>query len=187
MPAITGVYGGGPHGVTGPRIIVDAIEPMLMLQDAQGATSQLGTAMWLRNLAHPYLVDQIKRRFGNEGDDVVGKWQQLGPNTGAIRQGKGFAPWHPINQRTGEMLAFLTTSFRVQGYGTATSLTIPNQARGEMKQKITIAQLGGYPKTEGRRLGPSRMAPARPVLGIGSRDAMSLKLSLIKFIRSGAI
>lgn len=143
---------------------VDDHDVEKMLDDVIRFLSPNGAMAFLQGVIGPYLSKRAGDRFKDEGDDVVGKWQELHPATVAIREAGNWPVGgdHPINRRSGEL-----ENWVVQGgwaaYPTAlgASMQYPkNRPTGELKHKVTVAQSG-----EGR-------TPARPVLGVNEADLM---------------
>lgn len=151
-------------------------------------TAQLGAAglhAFAMTSILPWLQRRISRRFASEGDEVTGKWAELMHTTGMIRSSQGYPAWHPINQRSGRLRRWLTSSFRITpGYGVV--VTLPGNGSPLDMEKLTIAQKGGYSrKRVGSRAGPNRPAPARPVLGLGKADEYKINRDLMEWIRVG--
>jgi hypothetical protein len=127
-------------------------------------------SIFLEEEFKPYLVERIRNRFANEGDDVVGTWAPLSPVTeqwrawGRERQFWSVGDDHPINQRTREMYDYLTegtwqvyTGGAGQGSAVLSSPTNRNNDR-KMREKLSQAQRG------------RGSSPSRPVLGMNEAD-----------------
>jgi hypothetical protein len=170
------------------QVQLDANHTMLMFIRMGVAVSPQMTRVFMGRHVYPYLADRARRRFRSEGDDASGRWAALAFNTGRIRRSKGFPAWHPINKRTGELESFATGSYRISGMENLT-LTMPgNRGNARQQSKLRVAQKGGHVKSDrgARRMGPSRPAPARPVLAVGFRDSSELTLALLRWIQQGA-
>lgn len=118
------------------------------------------------------LRERADARFASEGDSASRKWAPLRFSTEEIREAKGFPRAHPINERTGEMHNFLSNSVgvAVSEPGVAT-LTWPNDAAGELFDKLETAQRG--------RKSPSTVK--RPVIAMDEGDAVLMLESLTKW------
>lgn len=125
-----------------------------------------GLTAFLSVTVYPYLLDRAKERFQSEGDDVVGKWTPLAPQTQIIRQSMGYGGSHPINRRTSELEDYITqgrVAAAVQATPDGAFLKHPASApSGRLKSKVKTAQMGD-PKF-------GRGTPPRPVLGMNERD-----------------
>lgn len=139
-------------------------------------TSSAGTAAFLATTVAPYLRGRAERRFENEGDDVVGKWQELSAATQEWRENGGFVPDHPINRRTGELEEYIVGApvgvFMTPGGASLTYPKDPPTNRG-LQRKMETAQKGrGYPRT-----------PARPVIGMNEADLAFMTTGLTLYLQ----
>lgn len=144
---------------------------------------------FMQDKVRPFINQRTIERFESEGDDASGKWEQLQLTTGRIRMFQGFPPLHPINVRTGQLRAFVTTSSRVSNVGRyGASATFPGKLpSGELRHKLEIAQMGGRGRNTHSRQGPNRAAPPRPVLALGFVDQQFVGYSLLDWIKVGAM
>lgn len=149
---------------------------------------QSSLRIFMQDKVRPFINQRTRDRFRTEGDDASGKWEQLQLTTGRIRMFKGYPPLHPINVRSGQLRNFVTTSSRVSNVGRyGASLTFPGALpRGELRNKLEIAQVGGRGKQSRHHAGPNRAAPARPVLALGFVDQQFVGYSLLDWIKVGA-
>lgn len=133
------------------------------------AISDASIEAWLAAEASPYLANQTRVRFANEGDPTVGQWAQLTSATVGIRESKGYPGEHPINKRTGALEQYLTqASGRIEPTATGVELVTPEDSPdGELALKLVTAQSGGTSKW-------GNPIPKRPVLGIGLDDGLAL-------------
>lgn len=137
-----------------------------MLMAVNTVLSPLGMMGFLKGVVTPYVRLRAAQRFANEGDDTVGKWAPLQPQTQEIRERLDLpiGPAHPINRRTGELESYITQSDSdvVSAAGGA-QLTYPGNAPTgrAIQQKMETAQ-------KGRSRTP--MTVPRPVLGLGITD-----------------
>lgn len=142
-----------------------------------GALSPTGLALWMESVLTPYLQQRARDRFRSEGDDAVGKWAPLSPATVSIRENAGYSGEHPINHRSGQLERYITSGavMRVTLFPGGALMTYPgNEPTGELGRKLQTAQEGkGQPYT-----------PARPVLGISSKDISFAITALDEYITS---
>jgi len=160
-------------------ITLDDARVMQQLDIIQLILGEASMEKFLLTAAVPYLQDRIDQRFADEGDDVVGQWQDLADSTISIRQSAGFPGDHPINYRTGEMLDYLDTNEGEISPGNGdVRITFPGgDMPVEIQQKLMTAQFGrDTPKT-----------PKRPVLGINQIDATDLTDDLSEYLQTGLI
>jgi hypothetical protein len=156
-----------------------------MLHVLDTALNPIAIASFLGADVGPFLTARARARFAGEGDDVVGNWRPLEAATQAIRaSGRSQGLWnvgdaHPINRRTGDMEAFITsTGFQISPVTIGATLTFPGGTPDtEMQEKIKTAQQGkADPKT-----------PARPVLAVGIADMNWVLLALASHIKKTRI
>lgn len=135
--------------------------------------SESGLSDFLRDEVDPYLRDRVDARFAGEGDDAVGQWLPLATATENIRAAYGYAPDHPINERTGEMHEFLVNNpGQVTGLGQGAALEFPGSIDGEIATKIMTAQLGrDFPPTQ-----------PRPVVALSNIDEEDVLNDLADYI-----
>lgn len=133
------------------------------------AISDASIEIWLAAEASPYVANQARVRFANEGDPTVGQWAQLSSATVGIRESKGYSGAHPINKRTGALEAYITQAAgRIEPTSTGVQLVTPEDTPdGELALKLATAQGGGTSKW-------GNPIPKRPVLGIGLEDGLAL-------------
>lgn len=126
----------------------------------------------------PWLRMRARRRFANEGDEVVGQWAPLRPATHQYRRAQGFGEDHPINERTGHLLGLVTRGLN-EIRSTPESAVIFMPGRGGTwldKKKFRTAQQGSR--------GP-RNTVARPVLALGTADLVHTLTDLSLYITEG--
>lgn len=142
---------------------------------------------FMNMVLHPIIGNRISARFDSEGDSASGKWAALTEATGSIRAWQGFAPFHPINQRTGALKDFVTTDHDVVGFGASgATLLIPGAIPdGELGKKLSTAQQGSDSVPGSRNPGPGRAAPPRPVLAVNTEDLVLTADALLEWIRAG--
>ncbi len=174
--------------MTGFVVEVDAQEVDALLARVNERVSQPGLLSFLVVKALPEMRHRMEARFGQEGDDASGKWPSLAFATGRIRAHLGFGSHHPINVRTGSMRRHVMSSFRVGTFGSkGAQLNIPGTSGNRlMANKLRTAQQGGYTKQSGNKAGPNRPVPARPILAVSERDAVTLNDNLLAWIRAGS-
>lgn len=197
------------------RVTVETADVTAMILKLQDRLSPNMLKLFLIERAHRDLRTRAEQRFVSEGDDATGPWQQLAFATGMIRMYQGFQPFHPINVRTGKLRSFVLNSFTVRALARGATLTMPGDATGEIWKKFLQAQQGGASKSRrgkqygggtggartsrpsvrrsteplagGGDAGPNRIAPARPVLALMSRDREMIYNDLLDWIRAGVI
>lgn len=160
-------------------ITLDDARVMEQLDIIEAVLSEASIENFLSKVAIPYIQDRMDNRFDGEGDDVVGRWQQLAPSTVSIRAAAGFPGDHPINYRTGEMLDYLDTNEGELSTGPGdVRITYPGGAMSvEIQQKMMTAQFGrDTPRT-----------PKRPILGMNQIDAADLTDDLSMYIIGGLV
>jgi len=156
----------------------EALQKLLIMQMRLGPVQM---PHFMRTMVGEYLQARVDQRFEGEGDDVVGLWFQLRNSTRAIRSRQGFGAAHPINRRTGKLHDWVRT-YKVNN----STLTMPGTpGDAQLKSKLKVAQVGGYPTTQGDRLGPSMPAPPRPVIGLGWNDAAAIVTGLERWVTNG--
>ena len=152
------------------------VDKMLLHLDSK--LTSTGMTSFLAATVFPYLLQRAKERFQNEGDDVVGKWVPLAPETEIIRQSQGFGGAHPINVRTGELERYITqgsVQASVQASPMGAFLQHPAASpSGDLKSKVKTAQQGD-PKF-------GRGVPARPVLGMNENDLGFIMTALAFYV-----
>jgi len=148
------------------------VQTMMMRLDT--ALNPGAIAGFLTESTDPYLRGRAKARFDNEGDDVVGQWLPLSPDTEDIRQNMGYSPAHPINVRSGALERYIVDSPNSMFVDPANgaTLTLPgNEPTGSLLTKVTTAQQGkDYPETL-----------PRPVLGMNEKDLTYILATLSGF------
>lgn len=164
------------------QVEVDDDDVIALLNRLRNQLIPVRVDQFLANRPLRFLRSRVESRFAFEGDDVVGKWQQLRYSTRAIRQSQGFPPAHPINVRTGALYQLARTA-RVQKQ----TLTMPGRKpSGDLLSKLRVAQMGGSGGLASMRLrrmiGPQIPAPPRPVLGLGSYDEKIITSQLHEWI-----
>lgn len=158
------------------HVQIDDTQVKAVFQDLMSRTSPAGVRHFLTNSMFPFIRNRMIARFSHEGDDAVGRWEQLADSTVNIRTIQGYGGAHPINIRTGEMAAALTNSFRIQGGDT---LQVPGGMGRTVREKIRTAQYGkAESETQAR-------TPARPVLGVSNIDLDYGMTSLFNWITTG--
>lgn len=162
-------------------VSVDSREAWLMLRRLQWRLSPVGLHAYMQRKALPFLQARARARFAGEGDDATGKWAQLAHNTGLIRAKQGFPAWHPINVRTGALRTYVTTTAKVSSTGTGARILMPGTGGSkELQRKLKKAQRGGP-------TGKGKDAPPRPVVAVGAVDQRFLGVSLLDWIKEGAM
>lgn len=151
-----------------------------MLDYLYGILSPVSMGAFLGLNIGPYLQSRARDRFQQEGDDVSGEWHPLSQVTQEIRARAQYGPSHPINQRTGELVDYITKSqFSVVASDVGAILTYPpkrtTSRRKSLRAKMTAAQRGKIkPRT-----------PARPVLGMNETDLAFVITTLAFYIQKG--
>lgn len=131
------------------EVIVDPHDVDIVLDRVRQIFSPVTLQEFLRVGPSRILRDRATQRFESEGDDASGRWAPLRFATEEIRVAKGFAPG-PINQRTREMLSFVTSNpGQTTTDGEGAMLTWPSpEPAGELFTKLNTAQHGkAYPST----------------------------------------
>lgn len=164
--------------MTSPTIYIDVnarrVDALLLRLDT--AMSPLGIAQYMKVAVDPWIRRRVKERFDAEGDDAVGRWLPLSPETRIIRAAKGFQPDGPINVRTGELERFITQGAveRITPTSSGATYVYPGLGfGGELRTKYDTAQAGKK----------SPRTPPRPVVGIGERDLAHVLSSLSMWIQ----
>lgn len=151
--------------------------------------STKGRSEFLKRDVYPYARGRIGRRFGSQGDDVSGPWKPLKDSTIHYREmdirnyGFRIRPSEPINIRSFAMFDHLMNSHSFASPSGVAKLTIPGPVRmgqmaasvDSMRKKLQTAQVGD----------PKRDVPARPVLGMNSKDQDDIEILAIKWIFDG--
>jgi hypothetical protein len=163
------------------RIDVKTEEVEALMERLNETIGPRGTKRFLKTEGSRMLQRITAQRFVREGDAAVGgRWVPLSRATEAFRKRGGFPQSHPINYRTGEMFRWaVSAQGRVteEGDGTHSLMYPGKQPTGELLSKVNTAQRGK--KKRGRGTGAT---PARPILGLGDRDAEEFLNSLDNFI-----
>lgn len=147
-------------------VTVDAKPVLAMLARAEHAISTVNIGQALRGSVADYLQERARERFASEGDDASGKWAPLSWVTVKMRQEQGYGSG-PINQRTGEMLDYLSDAEgELFSNEKRVLLRWPDQELpgGELGSKILHAQGGSVDPP----------AVARPVIAANETDLMGV-------------
>lgn len=148
-----------------------------MLNHLDSALSPEGLALFLHGAVEPWLLQRATSRFHNEGDDAVGKWAPLQPSTMEFRENDGHGASHPINKRTGELENYITgvgaDTTSLPGLATLTFPDPDTKMSPALQQKMKTAQEG--------RSNPRTVA--RPVLGLGEKDLVTVLTQLAFHVR----
>lgn len=139
----------------------------------QFALSGPGLAQGIQAVMTGPTRDTTEERFLNEGDAIVGQWQDLTPRTIAMRADQGFGP-DPINVRTGRMKMWATNgAFATKSMGPAYAhMVYPGSGTsGELEKKVATAQAGDGNRT-----------PARPILSWTPDDLESYLMGMAAWI-----
>lgn len=143
-------------------IVVDPSDLDRIGKALADALSDKSLESWLSTSARDYIKTRLADRFSSGGDDVVGIWAELKPETQAIRQALGYGPDRPINIRTGDMESFLMGSPGVITGSGDIDWDFPGPAiSSDIEEKLQTAQYGS----------PNPHTVPRPVLGINAVDA----------------
>lgn len=161
------------------------------MRGIEGVFSGEKLMLFMSGRMRPIMQRRARDRFAREGDEVSGDWLPLTEATNEIRQREGFPAEHPINQRTHGLFDWITrghTTVIRGGVGWATMDWPGPQPNKNLFDKLQTAQIGkakgdssgltGGAKKAGGRFGST---PARPVIGLDSRDAANAISSLSIF------
>lgn len=141
-----------------------------MLDRTAMGLSPQGLDQFLSGDAHDFFAEEIMMRFAFEGDSASGDWERLTEATQNIRMHAGYPGDGPINERSGDLLRFLTENLDVTQLPDGAVMQIPGDASGEMERKIRHAQAGA--KIGENPLFPNSSTPARPVLAVDEEDLL---------------
>lgn len=151
---------------------VDSAQVDAMMERLQVALSPAAFIGFLVAEVEPFFLAIASENFGNEGDRS-GQWEELAETTQTRRQMYGFAPAHPINQRTGELHDYVMQNGIVAEEPEGASWTWPPTDRsGVLDKKYQTAQ-GGRNQT-----------PARPIVEVTDEDFGQLVVLLEEQIMS---
>lgn len=151
-----------------------------MVDTAAMGLSPQGLDQFLSTDAHDFFADEILMRFAYEGDAASGDWERLTDATQNIRSHAGYPADGPINERSGDLLRFLTQNLDVTQLPDGAVMQIPGDASGEMERKIRHAQVGA--KVGENPLFPNSSTPARPVLAVDEDDLLMVLTLLERHI-----
>lgn len=158
--------------LTGDVYINDVKGVQTVVTAFEHALNQAAIARWLGDFGPKLLQDRASDRFDTEGDTASGRWADLKPFTESTREALGYGGSHPINVRTGQLRAWLTSNMgELRTAGGQTALlewpSAPPMAN-ELIDKLQVAQQGlQNPKTV-----------ARPVVAVDAFDLEELMLGL---------
>lgn len=179
MPRMNGSTAAG--SAVGPemRVIFDVDAASVDRQFAKLETL-LSPAMLATFMAGPvveHFQDKFNQFFEYQGTDKEA-WRPLSQVTIMDREAQGFGAG-PINERTGELRAFVTDSpGEIRVLGTLAVLTYPGKIpAGELGRKVKTAQQGGTFK--------GNAVPARPVIDADETDMLYLMSALAFYISAG--
>lgn len=162
-------YRGGIYSVE-----IDATSVQDVIDAIYAAVSPFGLYRFLRDSASEYFADQIVDRFAYGGDPASGPWAPLESTTLRIRHALGYTDDMAINERTGELMAWVTYSREISLIaGDGAEMKIPDQSNDYwLNQKLMTAQLGA---TQGPGdMIPGAYTPPRPVLAVDDTDLTAL-------------
>lgn len=153
---------------------VEAVKAEAMLDRLAGLLSPVMLATFLGGPVVEHFQDKFNRFFNQQGTDAA-PWQPLSEVTIADREAQGFGPG-PINERTGELRAFVTDSpGTIRVLETLAVLTFPGPTpNGELGKKVRTAQQGGSFK--------GHSVPARPVMDADESDMLYVMSALAFFL-----
>ncbi len=160
-------------------IYVDETEVADLLHHMIIATGYPGIKEWMHDEAAPWLQERLEHRFGEEGDDASGAWDDLSLTTRRIRHEEGFPAAHPINVRTGSLRRWLVGAEEKVvprgSSGDGASMTFPGDdpPDTQTKKKLKVAQRGEAHNA----MFAGAYTPARPVLAVNEVDLEVLLLS----------
>jgi len=155
------------------------VEAMLDHLDRALDPTMIG-GRFLATTVNPYIRMRARNRFASEGDDAVGgRWTPLKAATENFRTQAGYGGAHPINRRTGELEAYITSSpldIRIEPAIGAT-LVMPGNppSNSELRKKVATAQKGD-----------SRTA-ARPVMAVDATDLGFVLTGLVECVTRGLL
>lgn len=179
MPRMNGSTAAGSSAGPEMQVIidVDARDVDRMLGKMETLLSPAMLATFLGGPVVEHFQDKFNRFFEQQGIDNQA-WQPLSEVTIADREAQGFGPG-PINERTGEMRAYVTDSpGDIRILGTLSVLTYPGKTpSGEMGRKLKTAQKGGTFQ--------GHAVPARPVMDADETDMLYLMSALGFYVSAG--
>jgi hypothetical protein len=151
---------------------VDAKEALALIERGIRATDEASFALFMTTDVREYLQDRVRQRFADEGDDAVGAWLPLDPDTVAIKEKQGRS--RGTNIRTGALFEWLTEAEgRLFGAEEQVILEWPSDPpSAEVLEHFLTAQEGSE----------ETGAPARPVLGFSTVDFWSIMNDLNEFL-----
>lgn len=157
-------------------IDADVSRPMDMLSATLRAVNVSSMLAFLEGPANRFMTQEILERFDSEGDTKSGDWPALTQATERIRESLGFPPSHPINQRTGELLQFVSQHREFHVAPQMASMDIPGKPQtASVEYKLLHAQLG----TAVNPMIPGAVTPPRPVLAYDA-GTMEVLLKLLQ-------
>ena len=154
--------------MAGMSIAITDAQVRAMLDQIELALLPGSLVAFLEGDVQDYLAEQIEWRFAFEGDRASGDWDRLSEATVHIREQAGFMGDSPINERTGELLRYLTEHYDGRAIVGGAELQIPGDVSGTMEDKIRHAQVGAQPGEN--PLFPNSETPPRPVLALDEMD-----------------
>lgn len=151
---------------------VDAGTAIAEVEALEGALMGASLGMFLAGPGREILAQRAAERFASEGDDASGDWAALRRKTAEIRAQLGFGAYHPINERTGELYAFVVGSEGDLTVGESeAALQWPDVPTGDVAIKYNTAQTGS-------RTGQV----ARPVVAVNETDTTLMTEALSSWI-----
>lgn len=136
-------------------VVDEGVEALIHRMD--DAVAPPSMVQFMEQIVEPWQRAELVRRFHSEVDPTGKPWPPLAYMTQEERQREGYTAAHPILQRTGDLLHWMTAGGDAGMLPTGASIIFPTQnASTEDQEKYKIAQLGGknpYP------------VPPRPILG----------------------
>lgn len=161
--------------VTWPRLDVN-------LTELQKRLSPPSVTSFLSGPVHNHLQRRAQERFDTESDASGAAWHPLSQATEEWRESLGYGREHPINVRTGDLMANMVDSVAdIVPAGTDPMLLFPGRSVQKGRDGIKIAQAQG---TLNQKNGEKSIP--RPVIDWDASDLASLMVAAQKFFFAGA-
>jgi hypothetical protein len=181
---------GGAKNWMGALVAVDATSVDAVLDGIEDAISPYSLLQFMIHDVAPYLSEQIVDVFAGLGNDSIpgGGWAPLEDSTLKIRHALGYWDDYAINERSGDLLHYLTHSHDIQLEAFGSSITVPGDTTDPILwKKLKVAQEGW---TQGaNEMLPGAVTPARPILGLNDADLMAvtamLQVHIVNWVSNG--
>ena len=159
-------------------IEVDNVQTANDLKKVMDSVSPASLALFLETHGEAIILRRLAARFASEGDSASGKWLPLTPLTQDFRRWDGFAPEHPINQRTGTLKNWLESNqgmITLTGVGAGAEMVFPGDQTAPdfwTGVKFETAQIGK----------DDPLTPPRPIIVINQEDHVLVYNALAQYL-----